>query len=287
MDKKIIVILLMLTSSTVLAGESFNDQLAKGHALLQNGDVDGALAQYRDLQIEDPESDVLYYSTGCAEYGRGLQEMGQKAPEDALASFQTAKESFQKVLGASEPDLRDNAAFNHANCTARIAMVAAAAQKYDETVAAFEESVQEYESFLKQHPNHEGAQKNLDHMRYLLKSMLQNPPPPEEQQNQQQQDQQQEEQEQQQQQEEQEQQKEQEQEQQQQQQQEEKEQQQQQNQQEQEEQQQQQNQPEQQEQPEDRQNLDAILQSLEEIDEREQKEARNQRTEISIRRDWW
>ena len=286
MDKKIVITVLVLACSAAWAGESFNEQLAKGHALLQNGDVDGALAQYRDLQTEDPESDVLYYSTGCAEYGKGLQEVELKAPEDALASFKTAKESFQKVIGSSDPDLRKNAAFNHANCTARIATQAAAAQKYEETVAAFKESVGEYEQFLKEHPDHEGARKNLDHMRYLLKSMLQNPPPPQDKSSQDQKDDQKQDQQKQkdkdkqQQEQNKDQQK-----------QEDKDKQQQQQQQEQKDQQQQaqeQNKDQQQQaKPDDKQNLDAILQSLDEIDQREQKESRNQRSEISIRSNWW
>jgi outer membrane biosynthesis protein TonB len=271
---------LLLVAVNALAAESFNSRLRQGHALLQQGDPDGALTQYRDLQTEDPESDVLYYSIGCAQCEEGMQAVQQKAPQDALASLETAKASFEKVLTARDPEIRKNAAFNHANTVAQIAMQSAAAQKYEETTKAFEESVKEYEAFLKQHPDHEGAQKNLDHMRYLLKSMLQNPRPPQQQQGQGQpqdqnkqgqppQDKQQK--------------------------QEQEEPKPQEGQQPQQAQAQANNQAEQDKQEKSvdeaqsdgRQNVEAILQSLEDVDNKQQQETKNQRTEIKMRREWW
>jgi hypothetical protein len=287
----LVALALWLAGMNAIAAESFNSRLQKGHELLRNGDPEGALTQYRDLQTEDPESDALYYSIGCAQYEESMQAVQQKAPQDALASLETAKASFEKVLTARDPGIRRNAAFNHANTVAQIAMQSAAAQKYEETTKAFEESVKEYEAFLKQHPDHEGARKNLDHMRYLLKSMLQNPPPPQQQQGQgQQQDQNKQTQQSQ-----------------------DKQQNQKQTQQDQENPDQQKEQkPQEGQQPQqaqaqadnqaerdkqeksaeepqgdDRQNVEAILQSLEDVDNKQQQETKNQRTEIKMRREWW
>ncbi|NIA12901.1 MAG: tetratricopeptide repeat protein [Nitrospiraceae bacterium] len=175
---------IMWIAAVAAAEPSFNTQLERGHAALRAGDADGAIAAYRDLQTDDPESDVLYYSIGRAQYEQGVQNKEAGASEDAITAFQEAAKTFEAVATAADPELRKRAAYNHANCIAQIAEQSAAAQQYDETVAAFEQSVQEYEELLRKYPGYAAARNNLDHTRFLLKSMLQNPPPPQEQQQQ-------------------------------------------------------------------------------------------------------
>ena len=281
---------IVLITPVAFGAGSFRSRLEEAHALLNSGDVDGAMALYRDLQTDDPESDVLYYNMGRAHYEGALQEAELDAHEDALASLGQAKEAFEKVLHSADREVRREAAYNHANCVAQVAKLSATAQKHQETVEAFEQSVAEYEDFLRQHPDHEGARNNLDHMRYLLKSMLQNPPPPQQQQGEgdENQDQKQQEDQGQDQQQEQE------------------GEQQQQDQEEgpedKQEEQQAEQQPQAQDQdesdeqepsseeeapPDDRQNVEAILQSLEDIDEQEQHDARTQRPDTRLRNDWW
>ncbi len=290
-----IVLFAVAIAVTAAAQTSFDARLRQAHELLANGDVEGAMGAYRDLQTEDPENKTLYYSMGLAQYAAGEKEKELQAAEDALASYQEARASFEKAMAAADPELRKRASFNAANTMAQIALQSASAQKYDETLKAFEESVAEYTDFLKQYPEDPGARQNLDHMRFLLKKMQQNPPPPqEEQKGEQGEEKKEEEQEQK----------------------EEGEQEPQQGEQkqdaqsqdgqekqekpegEQEQQQAQEQQGEQQEQqaaeeaepPEDldQENVEAILQSLQDADQREQKEERNQRRTIEMRtQDWW
>jgi len=289
-----VVLAACLVSWCAPAEESFRARLEKANATLRKGDAEGALAHYRALQTEDPESELLYYNIGCAQYRKGMQEADAEAPQDALLSFGEAGDAFEKVQNAGDARIRTNAAYNIANCAAQTAKQSMAAQKYEEAVTAFEESVGLYEDFLRKHPDHEGARNNLNHVRYLLKQMLQNPPPPQEQQQQQggenqDKDSEKQDQQQQQQQEEQQQQAEQ--------------------QPEQEDQEDQQAGDEQQEsppaeaasaqeapeeeqaaenpEPEEQQNIDAILESLEDVDEQEQRQTRNQRSAIRVKRDWW
>jgi len=176
------LIALMAIALDGWAAESFRQRLDKANATLISGKIDEALSAYRDLQTEDPESETLYYNLGCAHYRQGKEAGDQKQAQDALVSLEEAKKNFEKVLNARDPEVRQNAAFQHANTVAQIALQSREAQKYEETVKAFEESVKEYESFLRQYPEHEGARAKLDYMRYVLKTMLQNPPPPQEQQ---------------------------------------------------------------------------------------------------------
>jgi len=280
-----------------LGAESFRARVQEANALLRGGDVQGAMALYRDLQTDDPESDVLYYNTARGHYQDGLQEAELGAVEDARASFKEAREALEQVLHSPDPEIRKAAKFNRANCTAELAKLPADAESYDETVQAFKDSVDEYEDLLRLYPDHHGARTNLDYMRYLLKRLQQNPPPPQEQQGEcENQDQDQEKQceqgqDEQQQNEEQEQQS--------------AEQQEQDadSDDQQDEPQQQQAQeaqqdesdtsdeseqsPEEEPPPEDRQNVEAILQSLEDIDEQEQRDARTQPPNPRLRNEWW
>ena len=170
------VALVLLVAPAAFAAGSFDSRLSKAHSMLANGDAEGAISAYHELQTEDPESEVLYYSMGCAQYKQGGKLIEQKAPKDAVDNFKSAQESFAKALNAKDPVIRKNAQYDHANATAQIAMNTMNAQQYEESKQAFEEAVKEYESFLKQNPDHQEARKNLDHVRYLLKSLLQNPP---------------------------------------------------------------------------------------------------------------
>lgn len=303
MPRSLVLIAILLAASGAFAAESFNKRLERANTMLQNGDAQGALTLYRELQVEDPESDLLYYNIGGALYQQALQNIELKATEDAIESLNSAKTSFEKVLNAPDPAIRMNAAYNHANSIAYIAKQSAGTDQYQETIEAFKECIKEYEEFLKQYPGHAPARTNLDHMRYLLKTMLQSPPPPQEQQQNQEQNEQQDENQDQQQEQKQdnpqqseqaqseEKKKE-----------EQQAQQQQQEQQEQKEQQQQQqaqaqeseNQPGEDEQqeacakPNDKQNEDALLQSLEDADTREQKEIKNDRKDIKMKgSNWW
>ncbi|MCX5757508.1 MAG: hypothetical protein NTU83_03185 [Candidatus Hydrogenedentes bacterium] len=306
MRKGILTLIVFLVAGLNAWGvESFQQRLDKANADLKNGKIDDALTAYRDLQTEDPESETLYYDFGCAHYRQGKEAGDQKQAQDALTSFEEAKKSFEKVLNARDPEIRKKASFEHANAVAQIALQSKEAQKYDETVKAFEEAVKEDESFLKQYPGDQGAHAKLDYMRYLLKSMLQNPPPPQQQQGQgdqkkdqkddQKKDQKQEQKEQQG---------------------ENKDQEKKDEQKDQKEagkdenkekkdeksekaqeaselkdqvkdQKDQKEKPQDEAKQDDKQNVDAILQSLEDTDHREQRDMKNQRSEVKMRKEWW
>ena len=295
---------LVVLCGRVDAAGTFRQQLEKGNGLLREGNAAGALEQYRELLTEDPESPLVHYNMGLAHYGEANQFGGLGSTEDAVAALNKAKEEFESAEKKSpDPKLRLDAAYNHANATAQQAKCSAEAAKtgagkFEDTVKAFESSVAEYEELLKREPDHAGAKQNLDHMRYLLKSMLQNPPPPQEQQQQQgqngenqDQDQQKQEQDQQKQ-DQQDQQQQQDQQAQDQQEQQAQAQQQQEQQAAQAEQDQQQDQQDQQDQAQNSDNMpegntEALLQSLEETDKREQREVKNPQRGNPVQGNWW
>lgn len=176
---------------SLAAGATFNERLRAANEKLRSGDTDGALAAYRDLQVDQPESEMLYYGMGCAQYDAAEQHIKQEHAEDATAALEAARDAFAKASTAQDDGLRTNAAYNEANAVAQLALQQAASQDYEAAISSLEDSVAQYEAFLERHPDHAGARQNLDHVRYQLKQMLQNPPPPPEEQEQQQQQEQQ------------------------------------------------------------------------------------------------
>ncbi len=168
---------------------SFEQRYAEANAKLRSGDAEGAAGIYKDLQVEQPESELLYYGLGCAHYDTAMKQREGNDPKQAIAELDLAKTAFEHAQSSSDERVRRDAGYNLANTTAQKAQFAAAAGDYQAAVNAFQESVSQYEEFLKRFPDHAGARQNLEYMRYLLKSMLQNPPKEQEKNQQQQQDQ--------------------------------------------------------------------------------------------------
>lgn len=175
-------ILLLCAVSLGSSAESFRERLNAANDLLRKGDIQGALDGYRDLRVDAPESPELLFNLGYAKYQEGLRtvEGGTSTPE--ANPFEEALASFEKAQAFGTGSLRQDAAFNRANCLAQFAKHMSDETEQGALIEAYQRSVSAYEDVLRQYPDHGGARKNLDHMRYLLKKMLQNPPPPPEEQ---------------------------------------------------------------------------------------------------------
>lgn len=177
-------------AATLAHAASFVDTLNEANAKLLNGESQSALDIYRELQVENPESDVLYHNLGCAQYLKGEDDAKSGLQKGQADSFNEAKASFERAMTSDDPVLRKSAAFNRANAIAKQAMAMDPAADQEAVIAAFEDSIKSYEDILSGDPANKDAQTNLDHMRYLLKKMLQNPPDQNQQQQQGQDDQQ-------------------------------------------------------------------------------------------------
>ena len=160
--------------------DSFRERIEYGNALLNSGNFEGAREVYRNLQIEHPENAVIYYSLGCADYEEAETAAAIRDVETALEGFASARDAFRQAMASRERWLREDAHYNHANSLAQIAKQTALRGEQEATITAFEEALSAYEDVLERYPEHAEAQHNLEHMRYLLKRMLQDPPPPEE-----------------------------------------------------------------------------------------------------------
>lgn len=149
---------------------SFNARLESANDLLRRGKADAALRVYRDLLVEEPESLEAAFGAGCAEY-----ELAASPDVDgtaALAGFAAARRAFEEVAGKAGGALRRRAAYNAANATAQQAKQMLKGAPAGEAVGTLRESINAYERVLSRYPEHGKARHNLDHVRYLMKTML-------------------------------------------------------------------------------------------------------------------
>lgn len=168
---------LMIGVAAAYAGEPFRERLEQGYRQLRSGNIEGARNTFQGLLTDEPKSEALHYGLGRAQYEEGLRDIERKAAEDAVARLSEARTSFEELISASDPFVRRNALFSAANSAALIAKQTAMTGDHEKNVAAFEDAIRAYEEVLRTQPDHRQARKNLDHMRYTLKKMLQNPPP--------------------------------------------------------------------------------------------------------------
>ncbi len=172
-----------LALASVVSAQDVRERLQGGFDQLGAGAVDEAMATFRDVQTDDPESDLVHYSVARAQYEQAL--LDADSPADALESLVAARAGFDALTSSEDRFIRENALYNSANSSALMAKHSAAEGNREDTVKGFEDSIRGYEEVLEKYPDHAGARKNLNHMRFFLKKMLQNPPPSEEQQQQQ------------------------------------------------------------------------------------------------------
>lgn len=162
--------------------DEFDDRLKQGFGHLRAGDVDAAVAVFRDLQTEAPDSDLIKYSLAASKYRQALKDLDNNLSEDAVKQLQEARSNLSALEASPDPFVRRNAAYVAANCDAQLAKQLAATGDQKKTLDAFRGAIDGYEEVLRAAPDHAGARQNREHMRYLMKKMLQNPPPPQQQQ---------------------------------------------------------------------------------------------------------
>ena len=176
MPKFLLAGLIALVTS-VSNAQGFDSRYEDGYALLKAGDPDGALESFQQLLTEEPNSEFVKYSIAAAYYERGLKELETMVTEENMGILYEARDGFDKLRNTENDFLRKNAPFNAANSVAQVAKHYDIQLQYKEKVQAFQDAIVAYETLLRQQPDHEGAKMNLNHSRYMLKKMMQDPPP--------------------------------------------------------------------------------------------------------------
>jgi hypothetical protein len=175
MPKSPWVLVLMLVSVAALA-EDFGARFEKGYAQLRGGDPEAALASFNELLTETPDSELVRYSVAAAEYGKGVKDLDAGQTEAGVQGLNHARSEFEAMTGAQTPFVREQSGFSAANCAAQLAKHYNDGEEYNQRLQALQNAVADYESVIEGDPKHAAAATNLNHTRYLLKKMLQNPP---------------------------------------------------------------------------------------------------------------
>ncbi len=173
--RKLSLLVALLVSSAGY-GEDFGPRFEKGYAALRSGDPDAALASFNELLTETPDSELVRYSIASAEYGKGVKSLEAGEVEAGVAGLNKARGDFESLLGAQTPFVREQAGFAAASCAAQMAKHYDETEQYNERLESLQNAVAGYEQVLAENPKHAAAATNLNHTRYLLKKMLQNPP---------------------------------------------------------------------------------------------------------------
>ncbi len=190
---KALLLSLFLGAASVAHAQGFDSRFEEGYTLLRAGDPDGALESFHELLTEAPESEYVKYSIATAQYQKGLKSLetetsgeslevgvgggGEKGVEEGVEQLYQARDGFDALRNTKDAFLRKNAPFSAANSTAQVARHYDPHEQYNERVQALQDAIVAYEKVLRQQPDHTGAKTNLNHARYLLKTMMQDPPP--------------------------------------------------------------------------------------------------------------
>ncbi len=174
-----LILVLVLGGMHAAGAASLREQIERGNELLEQGDAQAALELYQLLQVEEPSSGVLRYNMGCAKVSLGKEALQAGRLDEAIEHFEGALEIFGNLPDSADAELRRNAEYNRVNTAGRQARETARAAPYEDALEAVDQSIRGYEEFLARYPDHEAAQHNLDHMRYLRKTLLDDPPPEE------------------------------------------------------------------------------------------------------------
>lgn len=169
----------VLTVIALLAGaahaESRASRLARAHEKLRESDPAAALEILRELQVEEPGDERVLYALACAQYRIAEAKQAVQRPgEDPAAAYREAQAGFEALTGAKDPAIARQASFDRANCLAQTAKLGAGdPERAKEAIAGLRNAAAAYEAHLLRFPDDKGARQNLDHVRFLLKTLQQ------------------------------------------------------------------------------------------------------------------
>lgn len=176
----VLAIAFLLLTATIAQAASLESDLSRGYAHLRAGDTEEALNIFRTLLTDAPDSELVQYSIAAAQRQRALQLFDSGDAEKAGEIMAEAQDMFGDLGASKNQTLRENALLNWANGITEMAKRLDPQQQYNERVQALQQAVSAYESVVKEHSDFDRAKANLNHARYELKKMLQEPPPEQE-----------------------------------------------------------------------------------------------------------
>lgn len=167
--------LLYCTTGTY-AAEYFDERFEPGYELLNMGEYEQALEAFNVLKTETPESALVDYSIASTHYKQAVAESNEENLMETFGMLTMAKEQFDDLARIPDPFLKGNAPFSSAVCSAQIAKLYNTTEEFQLRVDALKIAINEFDKVLLLDSDHESAIRNRDHLSYLLKTLLQSEP---------------------------------------------------------------------------------------------------------------
>lgn len=154
--------------------------------LLATGEAVRALESFRELQVDYPEDPAVQFGVACSLLLMGANAVAVNDPQAAAEAYGEARTVFETLKNAApSAAVRLQAAYNAGNAFLYTGQLMSAEQEYDQKVSMYRQAIAAFEDTLARDSGHGGARQNLDHARFQLKQLLQNPPEKQEQEQQQ------------------------------------------------------------------------------------------------------
>lgn len=164
------------------AASASREALQRAEEFIRIGDSEQALEILRELQVEQPDNDMVLYGIAMAYHHQAQRLLEQEELESGVNVLQEARRAYAR-LGETTNDaaLRADASYNEATLHAEQSKVQFSPENYEEGVAGIRGAIAALEAVVAQYPDHAAAQHNLEHMRLVLRDILSDPPEEEEQ----------------------------------------------------------------------------------------------------------
>jgi tetratricopeptide (TPR) repeat protein len=155
--KKILFVLYclftLLCIGTITFAASVAGDVSEGNRLFEEKKLDEAIAKYSEAREEAPDSDIVHYNLGTAQYKKG--------------HYAAAVDSFTRALSTDDRELESKAAYNLANSKYRLGAMKAgsdmqgAASIYRESLDYYKRAMELNEEDRDAKYNHELVEKQL------------------------------------------------------------------------------------------------------------------------------
>lgn len=129
----------------------------RGNKAYQEGDFDGALRHYAEGLLDAPESQLLQYNAGNAQFRK-------RKYEEAIASY-------RKALVGDDAGLSSKAWYNLGNSYFRKGEFALQ-QGHQEGISDYREALAAYKKSLEIHPENKDAKRNIEVVQARIKELL-------------------------------------------------------------------------------------------------------------------
>lgn len=184
--RNLIVAAMVITCSAQAAAQMFDARLADAFSRIESGDYDGAVQEFNELKVDHPQSELIDYGLASALYAKAAHDYETGNREMAEVGMNAARKRFQDLRQSPQPEVSRDAQFGEANSLAIVARDKAREyiekfpvvrpEDYKTAEETAGNAVRALEDYVARYPEDDRARTNLNHARYTLKSIQQRQP---------------------------------------------------------------------------------------------------------------